>query len=277
MGLAALALAGCVGEVVDEGAAPAYRSTASDNGLSLNKLSLNKLSLNELSLGRLPGGGTASFAGLEATPDGREVLTYLARCALAEDQALVATHDGVVHEFPGRLGLAPEWTRGACDRTCQRWVSACLLAHGNGLGVSVPISLRGSHPALATSPDEREAYPVQEGAFYGNVFDPVWGVEYPAYICTGQGLDHLGDPASDLRKRLCGVWNECPIDCAGSCGHDPARQTSQCLPSATDHYERCIGGAPQPVRELPDGADASDPPGEADMTFDEVITVYLRR
>ena len=39
--------------------------------------------------------------------------------------------------YPGLLGLAPEWVGGECGPSCQRWISACVLAHANAFGVQV--------------------------------------------------------------------------------------------------------------------------------------------
>ncbi len=273
--LAVLLLVG----LVDCAEGAAEHGSVSENGLSLNKLSLNKLSLNKLSLNKLSLDGLDSdgLAGLAASADGREVLTYVARCALREGDQLSARVDGVEMHFPGLLGLAPEWSERACDLTCQRWVSACLIAHGNGLGVSVPISLRGPHPALLATDDEQRAYPVQEGAFYGNVFTPTPGGSHTMDVCRGTGLGQiLANPASDLRKRLCGILNDCPVDDAGSCGKlgDAQPQCEQTLTDGT--YRSCWIAESKTL--LPVGAEPTV--GEVtldDVRYDEVITVYLRK
>src|SRR4029079_457496 len=69
---------------------------------------------------------------------------------------------------------------GVCDETCQRWVSACVLARTNAYGVHVQISLRAPagapqaiRDALAVdnSPGgESDVYTLPEGVFYGNIF-----------------------------------------------------------------------------------------------------------
>ena len=45
-----------------------------------------------------------------------------------------------------------------------------MLARVNAFGVTVHLSLAGSNPALATGPGEREAYPLFEGAFFGDLW-----------------------------------------------------------------------------------------------------------
>ncbi|MBI3182495.1 MAG: hypothetical protein HYZ28_10150 [Myxococcales bacterium] len=73
--------------------------------------------------------------------------------------------------FTGNLGLADEVGTENCGVSCERWVSACLLARVNYLGKKVVVSLRGPNPALANqSATELASYTVPEGAFYGNLF-----------------------------------------------------------------------------------------------------------
>jgi hypothetical protein len=49
-----------------------------------------------------------------------------------------------------------------------------------------PISMRGANPALALAPSEATEFPLQEGAFYGNVFVPDT-VPIDWHACRGQG------------------------------------------------------------------------------------------
>src|SRR5262245_42708487 len=90
--------------------APAEHGSVSENGMSLNGMSLNGMSLNKLALDglSLEGRAQAGLAELVATPSGREVLSYVVRCALPEGEALSAKIDGAEVRFPGLLGLAPE-------------------------------------------------------------------------------------------------------------------------------------------------------------------------
>ena len=41
---------------------------------------------------------------------------------------------------------------GSCDRSCQRWVSGCVLARVDAAGVEREISIRGLQPGLAAQP-----------------------------------------------------------------------------------------------------------------------------
>src|SRR5690606_28611369 len=99
---------------------------------------------------------------LEASEEGRDLLSYVARCALPEGDALVAEHGGVTYEFPGLLDLAPAWEDRALTAGEARQVSACLIAHVNAYGVSVPISLRSAGVLDATA-EEMSEFPVYEG------------------------------------------------------------------------------------------------------------------
>jgi hypothetical protein len=69
------------------------------------------------------------------------------------------------------------WASGKCDESCQRWISACVLARANAYGVHVDISMRAPETApqairdaLATTEPERATYRLREGAYYGNIF-----------------------------------------------------------------------------------------------------------
>jgi len=142
------------------------------NRLTMNGLSSNRLTMNGLSSGRLSLNGSALVnTNLLHDELGRELLTYVARCALGPNQTLVGTHQGVSYTFSGLLGLASSWLHMPLSSVAQqRWVSACLLAHVNGYGVEVPISLGGAHAALHATETEKATFTVQETAFFGNVF-----------------------------------------------------------------------------------------------------------
>jgi hypothetical protein len=138
---------------------------------------------------------------LASTADKREQLTYLVRCALPEHIALFVQHGPDRFTFQGSLGLAPHWLYEAMTPSEERWVSACLLAHVNYFGKSVPISLRVKSPdvpALAVSEQEQQTFSIFEGGFFGNLFlsEPV------AYTCQGdRTLAHARDPV--LHDRVC--------------------------------------------------------------------------
>lgn len=233
----------------------------STNGLSHNRLSLNRLSLNALSQNRID----LAESGLEATPEGRELLTYIVRCALPEGEGLTTFVDGLPYYFPGLLGFAPEWMESQCNNSCQRWVSACLLAHVNALGVSVPISIRAVNATyIQTSAEEVQEFWVQEGAFWGNIF----GETPEMYSCIGRTtfVTDLEDQSTSwLSKRLCATWSaeeRCGFDAEGPCfardNRPPACTGTGTGAEGTELYSGCVDENTQgPV-------------------YDEVVTVYLK-
>ncbi|WP_437755557.1 hypothetical protein [Sorangium sp. So ce1389] len=139
------------------------------NALAANALNPNALSPAALSAIRDPG---------EAGALSRELLGYVVGCALTPAQSFSFSwtdQAGSVREalYPGLIGLAPSWSDKPLGQTDQQWVSACLASRTNWYGVSVTISSRGSHQAIdKTGAPELSTYTRQEGAFWGNLFDP---------------------------------------------------------------------------------------------------------
>ena len=136
-------------------------------------------------------GDAAALAPVLSRGDGLEHLAYLSLCALDRGTELAVTDpaDGSTVHFPGLYGLAPGWVDGTCDQGCQRWVSACLLAHANAFGDSVMISMRGDNPGIVWDSTIETDYPLQEGAFYGNAFaapNPLG--QRPVFACLGRAL-----------------------------------------------------------------------------------------
>ena len=110
--------------------------------------------------------------------------------------------------------MAPEWKESSCDQECQRWITACLLAHANGLSQPVPISLHGPHPGL---PEPIVGFDYQDAAFYGNVFLG------ELFACSG-GLLSGNDGAlveSILTGRICGLSQACDLTYTGFCAELP--------------------------------------------------------
>jgi hypothetical protein len=174
-----------------------------------------------------------------ATPGGLELLTYLARCALSSTQVGLVTHKHATHRLPGSLGLAPAWRDRAMTQSEQRWVSACIGAHINHFGVSIPISVRGSHPALDTlTPEEIDQFTLHEGGFFGNLFRRDIGL----FACAS------GEPL-----------NEFPVGEFRVCTQ----------PIGDGEATRCG------FRYVGQCADASAPVSTPLGDFEEVISVYL--
>lgn len=167
---------------------------------SSNRLSSNKLSAHQVAAARVALGPLSHAARpLLESADGREVLGYLVGCALAADDGITVTTRTGKFSFRGALGLAPAWKTRAPSPSERRWVSACIYARTNLYGVAIPVSLRGAHPALTTPPGEQLGYLLVEGAFYGDLFDPVAPT---AYACSAL-VKETGLPVSTLGARAC--------------------------------------------------------------------------
>jgi hypothetical protein len=171
--------------------------------------------LRTLGGGALLGGDGALVATpLLDTAAGRSVLDYAIRCAL-EGGASVISAGGL--SFHGWFGVAPGWTGRGLTASEQRWVSACLFQHQNGLGLHVDIMLEGSLPALDPRPGEDPSqFTVKDATMFGNVFVP--GV-VTGYACVDLDIQ-LACPV-DLSlttlQRVCGGSPACGVTFLGLC------------------------------------------------------------
>jgi hypothetical protein len=196
------------------------QTVSSHNRLSLNRLSLNGLTHSVLADNPLSDGtfadGVLSYniaSGLESTPEGRDFLEYVVRCALAPEDVLVVEHEGIVYEYTGLLNLAPEWKFEQLSAAKKGYISACLITHVNAFGVSVPISVR-SYGMLLADTEERAAYSVYEGTFFGTVF----GQEVKTYACSGDSADVALAQSSWRSLRVCtDPSDECGVVSVGRC------------------------------------------------------------
>lgn len=260
----------------------ALQTTASGK-LAANKLAANKLSpysaaANSAAASRLAGSAIVSAklgpnqyqanpettADFLTTPNGREVFSYIVGCALPDGVTLFATRaDGAIFDFGGDIGMANEWLDHRLFKAGRGWVSACLFARVNDHSVALPLSIRGSHQALATTQDEEVGWSLEEGAFYGDYFvAPVEPVQWIACRGKDQALGEFGglserdctepDP-NDPTHTLCGFTY------AGDCGNfAPEPVCNRFL--WHDYYYAC--------RDNPDGILHSD-------VFRQVITVFV--
>ena len=208
-------LASCGGtgetELATERSAVTAENALTANALTANALTANALTANALTANALTANALTANAltanGLK-DPLGRELLKYVVSCALPAGAAVSITVDGAKYQFPGSIGLAPEWGRehGSCDRECQHWVSACVLARVDAAGVERMISIRGDDWALRPGPRELFDYPHREATYYGNIF----AENQPRYLCLSPG------ETSD--ERVCGPsLSSCPMTVTGSC------------------------------------------------------------
>jgi hypothetical protein len=233
---------------------------------------------------------------LEDNPYTAKVLQYIYSCAMpAGTHKVLDAGGGITVQLDGGVGLAPEWDTpgGACDETCQRWVSACVLARTNAYGVPVDISLRVSNSApqriqdaLAVSPEEAGEFTLREGSYFGNLFQttPIDDQGNPLppgpegttselikntpllYACAAQGSNI---PA--VTKRFCSSQgNNEVIKVLGNC--DPVGTAAPvCSGADASGAQVSCYAPPPPGIVTPDATEA----GRL-LKFDEVITVYLR-
>lgn len=172
---------------------------------------------------------------LLATAASRQLLKYLASCALDADTVLTATHAGQTLEFPGGLGLAPQWQHRGLDAAQRRWVSACLLARTNHFGVTVQLSLRAAFPSdapgLRVDDDEARRYTLQEATFFGNLF-----ADRPTAYACGPAMTPERRSALQAQQRVCALPGS---DGRSACGFV---HVGACTPQAfqqdgTDYHE----------------------------------------
>ena len=121
--------------VVSENALTANALTA--NALTANALTANALTANALTANALT--ANALTANGLRDPLARELLKYVGvvRAARRRQRHRSRSTDPV-YNFPGLAGpRAQEWGErdGSCDKDCQRWVSACVLARVDAAGV----------------------------------------------------------------------------------------------------------------------------------------------
>ncbi|MDQ3337944.1 MAG: HYR domain-containing protein [Myxococcota bacterium] len=214
-----------------------------------------------------------------------KLLQYIYSCAMPAGVSKVLDPSGANVLLEGAIGLAPAWDgpAGACDETCQRWVSACVLARTNAYGVHVQISMRApdSAPqsikdALATTVDERTNWNKREGAYYGNLFqttplcngtvDTTPGCVGTSTISNTPKLYACAGPVSnipEITKRFCSSQGDNgPITPVGEClAINPSN------PSACTSIDDPLAGA---MRSCYSST------GATPVEYDEVITVYLK-
>ena len=171
------------------------------NVISWNSIAANEISGNALATSRL-NGNELQYRTLpnpiKETAEGRQLIEYLARCSLAPGDILVVEHDGTTYEYPGLLALAPTWETQALTGTQRSLISACLIAHINALGESVPISTR-AFGVLEADSGEILDFPVYEGTFFGQVFES----DQKMYSCQGDSEKVARTQSPDRARRLC--------------------------------------------------------------------------
>jgi hypothetical protein len=218
------------------------------NGLSGNGLSGNGLSANGLSVQNgLSGNGLLTTSGMMTTDEGRKVVAYIVKCALASNDSLAKQdQNNNWYTFPGSIGLCPAWKSGsiAGDRGCMNRVSACIMAHVNTAGVHIPIWIDSEYSAVGWGIDLVN-FPFQEGSFFGNIFGTgdlggigMAGVTGPAaYFCDGNGF--IGGNAGVVAGRLGKGQNNAPYK-------NPFGDGTLCNNKGAGHWTYGTGGQPAP-------------------------------
>jgi len=248
-------------------------AVTSMNRLSLNRLSLSTLPMKALSTAPLaPDGAHLAPTDLLESADGRDLLTYIIKCALPAGQQLSGKNWNKTYTFSGLIGLAPGWKGAPLQPSGQRWVTACLLAHTDGYDMQVPISLRGSAPGLATSLEEEQEYSVQEASFYGNLFTSGGNgddLSIPIYACAGSGVQsacNVGGNGQYRPLRSCTPTGQCQLHVPGACYDITPAKRDSCESVIEGGYSECH--TTTAARPATWGALAA--------SYPEVVTVYLK-
>ena len=238
------------------------------NKLAAGKVAASKLAASEVSSGSFTVNLDAAGE-LLSTQDGREVFSALVSCALPETAMVEATLAEGTFDFFGDVGLAPEWVVHPLYADSKRWVSACLFARVNALDSFIPISIRGPSPALGVDSDERSAFALQEGGFYGNYFTPK---DQPIEWYACRGLDKAQGNAGDLISRVCAAPDPanpgltlCGFKYAGDCGLYGGAHACEQFALGGTFFQRCHG-EPTTGGKFP----LSSP------SFSQVVTTYVR-
>jgi hypothetical protein len=254
------------------------------NRLAGNRLAGNRLAGNSLSSTRLV--ALAETAAMLNDEEGREVYSYMVSCALPYPMTIEAEVPGAPDTAPpdtnytctgghcvfdGNLGLAPEWVDKKLDKAGEGWISACLFARVNAFVTAEEISLRGRNPALTVSEEEADDYSLEEGGFYGNIFDNGKG-EPEWYACRGEG--QAAGEGGGLALRDCTEENPdkpgytmCGFHYAGDCGDYSPDFPS---PAACETYDAGQGVYGSCHEQL-----ASKAGGFKGKRHAQVITVYV--
>jgi len=254
--LTAVALVGCAVDDLELGETDDAVTT--NNRLAANRLAANRLAANRLAANSLTNAALTSSALIE-TVEGRDVFSYIVSCALpANNSITVLDSHGTAYTFYGEIGLAPGWQTTTPTVAERHWVTACLLARTNYYGVSVQISMRGSHPALAATNTETSTYRVAEGAFYGDLF----ATTQSWYACgTKKWTSTLAQDA----QRTCtisqdGITTMCGFTYEHFCGTGYTQLSGPTFPAACS------------VTKAPFGKCK----GVETTTWAEVITIFLK-
>jgi hypothetical protein len=201
------------------------KNSLTTNSLTTNALTKNSLTTNSLTTNSLSSGPLAQRPDFHVDDASTKAfLKYAVECALEEGHT-VTIRDGYgkYAKFYGLHGLAPEWEAGTCTTSCQRWVSACMMARTNEDGQRRILSMRKTTSAGADNASadklsyptvqEKADFPLQEGSFYGNLFASTPRL----YWCYGSGSDYI-KPRFGLNDSVIKNIGSCRTDASPSSG-----------------------------------------------------------
>jgi hypothetical protein len=233
------------------------------NALTPNALTPNALTPNALTPNALDPSALTSLRNNGAAGEiSRQLFKYVVSCALDDSQSFTLTWDDAegapqAVTYWGSLGLAPAWATRGLNLHEQKWVSACLGARTNYAGVSVTISVRGTHDLATADSGERASFGVQEGAFWGNLFDSnPWMRACESSLNVTYSREHQ-------RECAAGHWDE-PSSSTLSCGI--ISRVGSCDSVC---FGRTVPSSTPPVTDPESGFETCQ--GTA-----EVLTVYLQ-
>ncbi|HWU86501.1 MAG TPA: hypothetical protein VN253_04475 [Kofleriaceae bacterium] len=167
-------------------------------------------------------------------------------------------------------------------------MSACLISRVNKYDVSVTISIRGPHEALAVASDEATDFTVEEGAFYGDIFRPL---DEPIIWIACRGRDQAATDSLAIDDRDCAEpdpanpgLTKCGFIYAGDCADWVKPKNPYACKKWTADDDGCGSGHSHDLVSPSHGRgyyeNCHDEAGNGHWPhatqYDEVITVYLR-
>jgi len=213
----------------------------SANGICQNGLAM--AGLTETGLG-LESMATEAFAAwFDRDPAASDVLMrYLAKCAAPASDVVTWTspNSAITYHWAGGLGVATGWASGQPMTVAeQQLLSACLGAHVNRFGMTVPLAVEGrvsTGEAIALDPGELELFPVREACFFGDLFagEPVMiGIDHAPYDDRTSSVRACGFDAQEENTTSLACP---PMVYAGACEAHCVADASQTF------YESCEYG-----------------------------------
>ncbi|HRI64358.1 MAG TPA: hypothetical protein PK156_08965 [Polyangium sp.] len=176
-----------------------------------------------------------------------DVVKHLVQCTLTAGRPLFDPVNEVVYR--GHWGLANSWATSPIsgNPALQEWVTACMIARLNNLGVHVNILLEGSKPAIEVNSTWNPVFWYNESTVRGNMFASTRPISpnspaFDAYLCREQNLVNTcpGDGGADwVDRRLCdNAPSTCGLIDMGKCTRSLAAG-GRCIPNATnpEHWD----------------------------------------